>query len=125
MAIQSIIGDIYKVEDNFNTKNELKKSNDSLIIHNGFYEHIPDNLRSKDRKFLKTFQIETIDRKYNYDEKYVYEINGTYIISLSWFDNHKFLFLQRKHWLQKEENIRYIINILLIVVGLIIAAIKI
>lgn len=40
-------------------------------------------------------------------------------ISLSFLQNQRFLFIQRDHWLQKEENIRYIINILFIILGLI------
>jgi hypothetical protein len=45
--------------------------------------------------------------------------NSGFHISLNFWENQKFLFLQRKHWLQKEENLRYIVNILFLVGGFI------
>lgn len=39
-------------------------------------------------------------------------------ISLTFLENQRFLFMQKSHWLQKEENIRYIINILFLIGGL-------
>jgi hypothetical protein len=39
-------------------------------------------------------------------------------ISLTFWQNQKFLYLQKKNWIQKEENIRYIINILFLIGGL-------
>lgn len=39
-------------------------------------------------------------------------------ISLSFWENQKFLFMQKLHWLQKEENIRYIVNIIFLISGL-------
>lgn len=41
-----------------------------------------------------------------------------YYISLTFFENQRFLFMQNSHWIQKEENIRYIINILFLLAGL-------
>jgi hypothetical protein len=38
-------------------------------------------------------------------------------ISLTFLEKHRFLFMQKDHWLQKEENIRYIINILFLTCG--------
>jgi hypothetical protein len=42
-------------------------------------------------------------------------------IALSKWQNHKFLWLQNRHWLQKEENIRYLVNLLFLVLGAYIA----
>lgn len=39
-------------------------------------------------------------------------------IKLDFGENIEFLFLQKSHWLQKEENIRYIINILFLLGGI-------
>jgi len=49
------------------------------------------------------------------------DTNHGYHIGLNWWQNQRFLFLQNSHWFQKEENIRYIINIIFLVFGLIIA----
>lgn len=45
-------------------------------------------------------------------------------ISLSFWENQKFLFIQNLHWLQKEENIRYVVNLIYLTIGLIFAYIK-
>jgi hypothetical protein len=42
-------------------------------------------------------------------------------IGLSWTQHQLFLWKQNTHWLQKEDNIRYLINILFLIIGVIIA----
>lgn len=39
-------------------------------------------------------------------------------ISLTFWQKQRFLFMQKLHWLQKEENIRYLVNILFLIGGL-------
>lgn len=43
--------------------------------------------------------------------------NAGFHIALSKWETQKFLWLQNKHWLQKEESIRYIVNILFLIIG--------
>ncbi len=38
-------------------------------------------------------------------------------IALSKWQNQRFLWLQNRHWLQKEENIRYLVNLLFLILG--------
>ncbi len=38
-------------------------------------------------------------------------------IGLTYWQNNRFLLMQNKHWFQKEENIRYIVNILFLIIG--------
>lgn len=45
------------------------------------------------------------------------ESNAGFHIALSKWETQKFLWLQNKHWLQKEENIRYIVNLLFLIIG--------
>jgi hypothetical protein len=67
----------------------------------------------------------------NYENKKVYFLkrfgveksNGIHI-GLSWFENHKFLFLMGQHWIQQEDNIRFLTNMALIVFGIIMSSIK-
>lgn len=54
----------------------------------------------------------------NFGEKS--EKHGNHI-GLSKFQNHRFLWKQKKHWLQQESNIRYIINIIFLIIGIFIA----
>jgi hypothetical protein len=67
----------------------------------------------------------------NYENKKVYflnrfgaeKTNGIHI-GLSWKENQKFLFLMGQHWLQQEDNIRFLTNMALIVFGIIMSGIK-
>jgi hypothetical protein len=52
----------------------------------------------------------------NYFGSNEHPIKGIHIGLTNW-QNNKFLWMQNKHWLQKEENIRYIINILFLIIG--------
>lgn len=47
--------------------------------------------------------------------------NAGFHIALSKWETQKFLWLQNRHWLQKEENIRYLVNLLFLVLGAYIA----
>ncbi len=47
--------------------------------------------------------------------------NNGFHVGFTKLENQRFLFLQRIHWFQKEENIRYIINILFLIFGTVVA----
>lgn len=47
----------------------------------------------------------------------VYYNEGSYLIELNPYQNFLFLWGVRKNWLQKEENIRYLISILFLILG--------
>lgn len=67
----------------------------------------------------------------NFENKKVYflrrfgneESNGIHI-GLSWSENQKFLFLMGQHWIQQEDNIRFLTNMALIVFGIIMGSVK-
>lgn len=67
----------------------------------------------------------------NYENKKVYFLNrfgeeksnGIHI-GLTWMENQKFLFLMGQHWIQQENNIRFLTNMFLIVFGIIMSSIK-
>lgn len=42
-------------------------------------------------------------------------------IGFTWKQHQKFLLMQNMHWLQKEDNIRFIVNILFLIIGVYIA----
>ncbi|UKN01192.1 hypothetical protein K6119_15790 [Paracrocinitomix mangrovi] len=42
-------------------------------------------------------------------------------VGFSWWEHQKFLWLQEMHWLQKENNIRYMVNLIFLVLGVVIA----
>jgi hypothetical protein len=60
-----------------------------------------------------------------YKNKYIYWFNtfgseskdhGIHV-GLSWWENQRFLWMQNDHWFQKEDNIRYIVNVLFLGLG--------
>lgn len=38
-------------------------------------------------------------------------------IGLNWKQNQRFLFMQKSHWIQQESNLRYIVNIIFLIIG--------
>jgi hypothetical protein len=45
------------------------------------------------------------------------ENNAGFHVGFTWFQHHQFLLLQKRHWIQKEENIRYVINVIFLFIG--------
>ena len=39
-------------------------------------------------------------------------------VGFNFWEHQRFLWLQKSHWLQKEENIRYVINVFFLLMGL-------
>lgn len=93
----------------------LEKNDEVIEIKNGRW--IDKNNTSHPMKFTKI---------YSFQNNFVYWLtffgkkskNAGIHISLNFFENQKFLWLQNSHWLQKEENIRYIVNVLFLISGL-------
>lgn len=73
----------------------------------------------KENYFSKIYCLE-YKKKHIYFLKYFGKneppVRGIHIGLTDW-QNHKFLWMQNKHWLQKEESIRYIVNILFLIIG--------
>jgi hypothetical protein len=67
----------------------------------------------------------------NFENKKVYFLNrfgeeksnGIHI-GLTWKENQKFLLLMGQHWIQQEDNIRFLTNMALIVYGIIMSSVK-
>ena len=43
--------------------------------------------------------------------------NTGFHVGFTWLQHQRFLFLQNRHWVQKEENIRYIVNVIFLIIG--------
>lgn len=110
----------YKVHtDGHSYHKDLVESPYSAGIHNGYYTMYNYDwpLEYKREYFYKV------------NNKYIYTVldksNGTeFRIALNWFENQRFLFVTRKHWILKEENIRYVINIIFLIIGVVFGFLK-
>lgn len=75
-----------------------------------------------EKYFNRTFCLE-------YSKKHIYffnrfgnkNSNTGFHVGFSWLQHQRFLLLQNRHWLQKEENIRYVINVIFLTIGVIIS----
>ena len=79
-------------------------------------------LRSGDDKFYKRmYGLQYKNRKVYW--LYVFgnqSSAGGYHVSFNWWEHQSFLLLQGEHWFQKEENIRYIVNLIFLIIGVVI-----
>ncbi len=67
---------------------------------------------------LKIGDIKNFERYYaKHDLKYVYCIEERIFIGMNWRQNQRFLFMQKSHWIQQESNLRYIVNIIFLIIG--------
>lgn len=103
---------IYEVGVDFG---RLNKTEDIIDIKRGRW--VDRNNTSHPMNFTKK---ECFENKYTYWLSHFGEYSKIYgsHISLNFWENQKFLFMQKSHWLQKEENVRYTVNVLFLIGGL-------
>jgi hypothetical protein len=98
-----------------------KTASDWLVVKRGRYVHqiTSHPLMSGDELYFKrVYAFET-------SKKYVYwlsmfgnkDSNSGLHIALNRWQHQRFLWMQDKNWLQKEENIRYLVNLVFLVIG--------
>jgi hypothetical protein len=103
----------------------LEPTDDEIIIRKGRYLQgdVSHPLRFGEEKYYT--------RKYGlkYKRKKVYWLNryaspseetGIHVAFSKW-QHQRFLWLQGSHWFQKEENIRYIVNVIFLIIGVLIS----
>jgi hypothetical protein len=104
-------------------------------VNSGILEKNDEVIEIKSGRWIDKFGVShpmNFVKKECFDDKFVYWVSllgdestthGKHI-SLTFFQKQKFLWLQNSHWFQKEENIRYLINILFLIYGIIIGILQ-
>lgn len=97
-----------------------KLQNESIFIHKGRYveNETSHPLYDEDSKYFRRIYC------LEYKSYYVYwlyhfgkaEGQGTHV-GFTWLQHQRFLWLQNRHWLQKEGNIRYLVNLIFLILG--------
>lgn len=92
----------------------------SINIYKGRYieKDTSHPLYNEDVKYYKRIYC------LEYQSKYVYwfyhfgkdEGQGTHV-GMNWFQHQRFLWMQKRHWLQKEGNLRYLVNLIFLSLG--------
>jgi hypothetical protein len=107
---------------------DTKFNKDTTInINKGYIvETVKESKTNKWVRLLNTLcKIKTLERVYEEESflKRVYLLNNEYTIKINPFQTFILLYQIRKNWLQKEENIRYLIKILFLIIGVCISII--
>lgn len=98
---------------------EVKKGR---YIQNG----ISHPLRAGDEKYYKRMYCLEHDGRVVYwldtygSHSSNHRPNNGHHVSFSWREHQTFLWQQNDHWLQKEENVRYIVNLVFLIIGVVI-----
>ena len=109
------------LRDGSNT-GRLKKSQRLIQIKRGSWCRF-----DKDTQNCKDVHKLTIEKNSYFRDKYVYLLkrygskDGINYISLNFFENQRFLLIQQNHWLQQEKNIRYLISLVFLTIGVVLA----
>lgn len=101
------------------TGERIPHPEDHIVVKKGRYMQceISHALRSGDKLYYRRKQ------NFSYEGKVIYWF-GTFSqmehgkhIGFNWWQHQYFLWMQGDHWFQKEENIRYLVNLLFLTLG--------
>ena len=99
---------IYHVSENYIT----------ILNHRYIHKNISHPMRSGDSRYYKRIHcLEFQNKRVYFLSLYGSENSKGYHIGLSWFENQRFLWKMSDHWLQQEKNIRYVINVIFLIIG--------
>ena len=111
-------------ESKGNTITTKRSEFDWIEIKKGRYiqDGTSHPLRSGNEKlYMRIYGLEYKNKRiYWFDTFGKHSTQHGYHVGFSWWQHNRFLWFQKEHWLQKEESIRYIVNILFLVLGAII-----
>lgn len=111
-------------ETDGNTTRYIKAEFDWIEVKKGRYIHDGTShpLRAGDEKYYKRMYCLEHDGRVVYwlDTFGKHSSNHGHHVSFSWREHQTFLWQQNDHWLQKEENVRYIVNVVFLVIGVVI-----
>lgn len=109
---------------------DTKKSK-TLIIKKGRYIYKKNNLShplldEQNKYYKRIYALEYKNKKIYYFNTFgKIDNNHGFHVGFNFAQHHKFLLLQGNHWLQKEENIRYCVNIIFLIIGLVLGILKV
>jgi hypothetical protein len=101
-----------------------------LIIKRGKYidknNNISHPLFDEQNKYYKRiYALEYMDKKIYYFNSYgKIDTNHGFHVGFNFIEHQKFLWIQGGHWLQQEENLRYCVNIIFLIIGLFLGILK-
>lgn len=98
------------------------REEDYFHIKKGRFEQMGESnpLRSGDERYFKRIQcLEYKNRAiYAFYPYAKIDKNNVFHVGFNWWQHQRFLWMQGDHWFQKEGNIRYVINLIFLSLGL-------
>jgi hypothetical protein len=110
-------------------KGSVKRSDSTVKIRKGCYD-LNNNItwyikNGKENHFVREYRFKSIKKEQLFF--YSFPMLGkdispdNVLVGMTWREHQKFLWMQNEHWFKKENNIRYIVNILFLILGAIVA----
>lgn len=115
-------GKVTEIDGNYTRYN--KSEFDWIEVKKGRYIHDGTShpIRAGDEKYYKRIYCLEHEGRVVYwlDTFGKHSSNNGHHVSFSWREHQTFLWQQNDHWLQKEENMRYVVNVVFLVIGVVI-----
>ena len=76
-------------------------------------------LYSENEKYFKrVYCLEFLKKRIYFFNRFGSNDSNTgFHVGFTWLQHQQFLLLQNRHWVQKEENIRYVVNLVFLIIG--------
>jgi len=72
----------------------------------------------KENYFAKVYCLEYLKKRIYFFNRFgKNDNNNGFHVGFTWLQHQQFLLLQNRHWFQKEKNIRYIVNVIFLIIG--------
>ena len=113
---------IQVLECNLKNSGKLSLVNDRFVeIKKGRFLELGTShpLYSENEKYFKrVYCFEYLKKRIYFFNRFGQkDSNSGFHVGFTWFQHQQFLLLQNRHWIQKEENIRYIVNLIFLIIG--------
>jgi hypothetical protein len=113
---------IQVLECNLKNSGKLSLVNDRFVeIKKGRFLELGTShpLYSENEKYFKrVYCLEYLKKRIYFFNRFGQkDSNSGFHVGFTWFQHQQFLLLQNRHWIQKEENIRYIVNLIFLIIG--------
>lgn len=71
-----------------------------------------------EKYFKRIYCLEYYKKRIYFFNRFgIKDSNTGFHVGFTWLQHQRFLFLQNRHWIQKEETIRYVINVIFLIIG--------
>lgn len=100
---------------------KIDNSNESINLEETSHPLYDSEIKFFKRIYCLEYKNQVVYYFYLFGDK---KSSNGYHVCFNFWEHQKFLWLQNQHWFQKEENIRYCVNIFFLIIGVCISLYK-